>query len=63
MDEKKILVVDDDQNMLQLLYTFLRDSYRVTTATNDQGKETGSGIVGLSDAGHEWERDARGYPQ
>ena len=36
MDEKKILVVDDDQNMLQLLYTFLRDSYRVTTATNGQ---------------------------
>ena len=36
MDERKILVVDDDQNMLQLLYTFLRDSYRVTTATNGQ---------------------------
>ena len=36
MDEKKILVVDDDQNMLQLLYAFLRDSYRVTTATNGQ---------------------------
>ena len=36
MDEKKILVVDDDQNMLQLLYTLLRDSYRVTTATNGQ---------------------------
>lgn len=28
--QKKILVVDDDQNMLQLLYSFLRDSYRVT---------------------------------
>ena len=36
MDERKILVVDDDQNMLQLLYTFLRDSYRVTTATSGQ---------------------------
>ena len=36
MEEKKILVVDDDQNMLQLLYTFLRDSYRVTTVTNGQ---------------------------
>ena len=36
MEEKRILVVDDDQNMLQLLYTFLRDSYRVTTVTNGQ---------------------------
>lgn len=32
--QKKILVVDDDQNMLQLLYSFLRDSYRVTMASN-----------------------------
>ena len=36
MANEKILVVDDDQNMLQLLYTFLRDSYRVTTVTNGQ---------------------------
>ena len=36
MEEKRIMVVDDDQNMLQLLYTFLRDSYRVTTVTNGQ---------------------------
>lgn len=32
--QKKILVVDDDQNMLQLLYSFLRDSYRVTMVGN-----------------------------
>lgn len=32
--EKRILVVDDDQNMLQLLYNFLKDTYKVTTATN-----------------------------
>ena len=29
---KKVLVVDDDQNMLQLLYAFLRDSYHVIMA-------------------------------
>lgn len=33
---KKILVVDDDQNMLQLLYSFLRDSYKVTMVSNGQ---------------------------
>lgn len=27
---KRILVVDDDQNMLQLLQSFLRDTYQVT---------------------------------
>lgn len=32
--QKKILVVDDDQNMLQLLYSFLRDSYRVTMVSS-----------------------------
>ena len=31
---KRVLVVDDDQNMLQLLYSFLRDSYRVTMVGN-----------------------------
>lgn len=35
--QKRILVVDDDQSMLQLLYSFLRDSYRVTMA--DSGQE------------------------
>lgn len=34
---KKVLVVDDDQNMLQLLYAFLRDSYHVFMA--ESGKE------------------------
>lgn len=34
---KRVLVVDDDQNMLQLLYAFLRDSYQVVMA--DNGKE------------------------
>lgn len=33
---KRVLVVDDDQNMLQLLYAFLRDSYEVVMA--DSGK-------------------------
>lgn len=33
---KTVLVVDDDQNMLQLLYAFLRDSYQVIMA--DSGK-------------------------
>lgn len=32
--QKRILVVDDDQNMLQLLYSFLRDTYRVTMVNN-----------------------------
>ncbi len=32
--QKKILVVDDDQNMLQLLYSFLRDFYRVTMVSS-----------------------------
>jgi CheY-like chemotaxis protein len=32
--QKRILVVDDDQNMLQLLYSFLRDSYRVTLVSS-----------------------------
>ena len=32
--QKKILVVDDDQNMLQLLYSFLRDSYCVTMVSS-----------------------------
>ena len=31
---KRVLVVDDDQNMLQLLYAFLRDSYQVIMADN-----------------------------
>ncbi len=35
--KKRILVVDDDQNMLQLLYSFLRDSYRVKMV--DNGKD------------------------
>ena len=30
----RVLVVDDDQNMLQLLYAFLRDSYQVIMADN-----------------------------
>lgn len=33
---KKILVVDDDKNMLQLLQSFLRDSYTVTMVNNGQ---------------------------
>ena len=33
---KSVLVVDDDQNMLQLLYAFLRDSYRVIMADSGQ---------------------------
>lgn len=32
--QKRILVVDDDQNMLQLLYSFLRDTYHVTMVNN-----------------------------
>lgn len=32
--QKRILVVDDDQNMLQMLYSFLRDSYHVTMVSN-----------------------------
>ena len=36
MNEKRILLVDDDQNMLSLLHTFLRDSYQVSIATNGQ---------------------------
>lgn len=35
--KKRILVVDDDQNMLHLLYAFLRDAYQVTMV--DNGKE------------------------
>lgn len=31
---KRILIVDDDQNMLQLLQSFLCDTYRVTMANN-----------------------------
>lgn len=34
--QKKILVVDDDQNMLQLLYSFLRDAYRVTMVSSGE---------------------------
>lgn len=34
--QKKILVVDDDQNMRQLLYSFLRDVYRVTMADSGE---------------------------
>ena len=33
---KKILVVDDDKNMLQLLQSFLRDSYTVTMVSSGQ---------------------------
>ncbi|MCR5655643.1 MAG: response regulator [Lachnospiraceae bacterium] len=36
-ERKKILVVDDDQNMLHLLYAFLRDSYEVVLM--DNGKD------------------------
>lgn len=34
--QKRILVVDDDQNMLQLLYSFLRDAYRVTMVSSGE---------------------------